>query len=129
MKIIVPEGMLKAATQGATNFDGKVSYPPYIESAVIAALRWLSENPIVPTDEQISADAVKSLGHPIEDRRHHIVAFQRRMFLPREPEVPEEIRGLFVVSLAEASDDLIDSVNDSIVEAFRLGQQSAAKGH
>jgi len=41
----VPKGMLDAATAAATSFDSKVAYPPYIEMALAAALRWQRDNP------------------------------------------------------------------------------------
>lgn len=94
-KIKVPEGMLLAASE----FDpgaGEYNIEPILE----AALRWMSENPIVPT----VADALTLLqervasGHlsnkeycaiPATTIRCVIREWQRRMFLAPEPGVTE----------------------------------------
>ena len=85
MKIQVPEGMLKAATQGATSFDQRVSYPPYVEAIVEAALCWLSENPIAPNliqDAEMRRDFVDGCGFPMQGCSQYVATeWQRRMFL------------------------------------------------
>lgn len=84
-KIVVPEGMLKAAQDWSKDnqFFGTVQ----ISGIVEAALRWLNQNPIRPTSEQ----AMKLY----EDcpPRHGLtdwgaIEWQRRMFLAEEP--PEQ---------------------------------------
>ena len=53
-KIVVPEGMLKAAIEA--RYNGKPTpnliHVDQVRVIVEAALLWLSDNPIVPTDEQ-----------------------------------------------------------------------------
>ena len=76
-KIVVPEGMLKAAgkASGGVDPDGYFLYLP-----LQAALLWLSENPIVPTDEQVEEMRIKLV--PVHPHWGNIVAeWQRRMFL------------------------------------------------
>jgi len=49
---MVPEGMRSAVAKAVLSECGRVDYHPQIRVALEAALRWLSENPIVPTEEQ-----------------------------------------------------------------------------
>ncbi len=135
-KIKVPEGMLLAASE----FDpgaGEYNIEPILE----AALRWMSENPIVPTD----ADALTLLqervasGHlsnkeycaiPATTIRCVIREWQRRMFLAPEPEVPE------IPPFSENVSDFItrsgfvdgrqhnQEIQETWNEAYRLGQKS-----
>jgi mutator protein MutT len=50
-KIVVPQGMLDAATQADTTFCGKVAFPPRVEAIVEAALRWADDNKPPINDE------------------------------------------------------------------------------
>ena len=87
-KIVVPEKMLKAASAAMRGPITNLS--DFLE----AALRWLSENPIVPTREQMRsisdavnrefADADTEMIECMEDL---CIEWQRRMFLA--PEVPD----------------------------------------
>lgn len=85
-KIVVPEGMLKAACRawpnGSFDYVDDDSYGLFTRPVLEAALRWLAENPIVPTDEQMGdmPDSVLTnrggwLGIEL------IVEWQKRMFL------------------------------------------------
>lgn len=112
-KIVVPEGMLKAAREAGrlTSWD---SY-----SMLAAALLWLSENPIVPTG-LVESDMYSEWkkGHDLLYPMWVLREWQRRMFLTPEPEVPEEIK------------DLVEGMSwntttpKAIIEAFRRGQKS-----
>jgi hypothetical protein len=124
-KVIVPEGMLESAKE--TFIAGCV---PSLPRALEAALRWLGENPIVPTDAQRA-----ELGRicPYEDSGngnvHSFIAveWQRRMFLAPEPEIPKEIEDfMFYIGSGLHSDTQkgVDEVNQRILEAYRRGQQS-----
>lgn len=123
-RIVVPEGMLEEFYRGhATCPRGK----PAMEVALEAALRWLSENPIVPTDEQMDALTNEV---PYQDSgngsifRVVIDKWQRRMFLAHKPEVPEEIADLIVESNSHCT-FISDGINGIILAAFRRGQQCA----
>ena len=52
---VIPKGMLDAATEAYTKVSMKVAYPPFVEVAIEAALRWAAENPppIFPDDAMI----------------------------------------------------------------------------
>ena len=81
-RVVVPEGMYDAAMKYQ---DSGIQCGAALE----AALRWLSENPIVPSVEQ--CDAIRDVLGPREDLMQwqvKEVAFewQRRMFLAPEPE-------------------------------------------
>jgi hypothetical protein len=100
-----------------------------IELILEAALRWLSENPIVPTEKQERKldDAWMESKKDLASRYYkcaHATEFgaiewQRMMFLEPEPEVPEEIK------------DLIAGVHPDVapiaIEAFRRGQKAGEK--
>lgn len=95
---VVPEGMLKAVHDASRNFEQRLPEGFYFAPLLKAALRGLSENPIVPTDEQIdSMSRGLHWGWDSEWRTHvrdWCVEWQRRMFLAPEPAVPEGIKGV-----------------------------------
>ena len=102
-RYMVPEGMLKAAVAGlihcwdripkSTDYSSK--QVQLSTAACEAAIRWLAENPIVPTYEQmqdvdeVTDGIAPSTGDGYAKTRARCVEFQRRMFLAPEPEVPE----------------------------------------
>ena len=117
-KIVLPEGMLKAAMddigERRGTYGGRI-----IEGALEAALRWLSDHPIIPTDTQMQALWDDSVGAgPFGTAKFAAVNWQRRMFLASEPEVPEEIKDLMLVGVNE------EVSNKNIIEAFRRGKQA-----
>ena len=85
-KIIVPEGMLKAFAE--TKGEGLPAWDRH-RRKLEAALRWLSENPIVPSESEACRLAMENnsdLGSA-EEVIGYITGWQRRMFLgPRESE-------------------------------------------
>lgn len=93
MEIVVPHGMLEAAV-GELNYPGRYKCPgdeTRVREILQTSLAWLAENPIVPTEKQLSA---LSKGYP---PRHEelrplwfIAEWQRRMFLAPEPETPQD---------------------------------------
>jgi len=91
-KIVVPEGMLKAA-QDSRGAYADTNTRLILSRGLDAALRWLSENPIVPTLDQMqdldeaTLDVRPSSGDGYAMSRARIVEWQRRMFLDPEPEV------------------------------------------
>ena len=107
-KIVVPEGMLRAAWHAQLPADnptfewdeGDEMNRKFYRRIVEAALRWLIENPIVPTHEQI--DNMQFDSTQLRHVMHHIIEvaateWQRRMFLAPEPEVPtfKELLAMF----------------------------------
>lgn len=88
-KIQVPPAMLTAARNAGewgsrllTGYEHQ-----QLEASLEAALRWLSENPIVPTKKQLENLWYESQGKGPEGTIEHCIAeWQRRMFLAPEPE-------------------------------------------
>jgi hypothetical protein len=117
-KIIVPTEMLEVAMK--SSLDAGLPIGPSTEIGIIleSALRWLSENPIVPTDDQVAE--MRNEFVPVHPHWKNIVSeWQRRMFLATE--VPEEIEDLLVNGFVQSGKD---SYNNAIFEAFRRGQKS-----
>lgn len=99
-KIVVPEGMLKAAVDGSVKWcdrdsSDQLSIPQH-DAILEAALRWLAENPIVPTQEQIEdvwnfvikADAKTWIYPTLGAVPEAVIEWQHRMFLAPEPPSP-----------------------------------------
>ena len=86
-KIIVPEGMLKAAVAAVKiPISGEiVRNQPH--DILEAALRWLSENPIVPTTEQIMSEANRTREFEAIMYAQWIGWWQSHMFDAPEPEL------------------------------------------
>lgn len=125
MKIKVPEFMLVSFRDAMQEHFGSV--PGGFVVGLEAALEALAENPIVPTNEQISemSCAVTDKPCPWGHTKPLIIEWQRRMFEAPEPEVPEAIRDLL---------DPLDRenrflANQHILEAYRRGQQSKEKAN
>lgn len=130
-KIKVPEGMWEAAKKALLESPPSV-YAERGASRICseAALRWLSENPIVPTDEQIETEAIKQTGfYPNQSAKKEAFVLgakwafehQRRVFLAPVPDPDEAIKDLL---------DPLDPnnrflANQRILEAYRRGQQHA----
>jgi len=125
-EIVVPQGMLSAAWNAVGERmrecvnEGKgdrLAELHVARIAVTAALKWLSENPIVPTSSEITGDVVISSGNRMTDIIYHVVAFQRRMFF--RDACPEEIKDL-LDHLDRDNDYLL---NQRVIEAFNRGRK------
>jgi len=114
----VPEGMLKsvASTWEVSSHAISISQA---EAIIDAALRWLSENPIVPTDEQVK-DCWQGMNPNLSSMGLHrqlLVEWQRRIFLAPEngdfekmkQAIDERYRGK-TITRSEA-DELIGMIN------------------
>lgn len=123
-KYLVPEGMLEAFLH-EENHDGTKWDDEVLNAMLAAALRWLAENPIVPTDEQIRALWSEVCKSTPGSYKHGLVEWQRRMFLAAEPEIPEAVKDLMWerVGFAGFTNDR-ESYNDNILEAYRRGRIS-----
>lgn len=88
MKVKVPEAGLAVATEGVKDlWDAKPSAWNPSESkreiaraAVAAFIEWLTEYPIVPTDEQLAEMGRAFEASGMEAERFYAVEWQRRMF-------------------------------------------------
>lgn len=109
-KIVVPEGMRKSATRAW--LESEYEKPDVIRISLEAALRWLSENPIVPTDTQAydlwQSQILSGKTHSDNElAKLCAVEWQRRMFLAApEPEIPPEIDPQKCPHRWQAKDDL-----------------------
>jgi hypothetical protein len=86
--IKVPDDMLMAALDAAGQTVKGCPWQEIATKAVEAAIRWLSENPIVPTEEQ----AQKVWDYSPRGaffRQNFLTEWQRQMFNAPDPEVPE----------------------------------------
>jgi len=112
-KINVPEGMLEAAHVCCDEQVISRSVCPFI---LEAALRWLAENPIVPTAWQYHNEMdFDSDPEDIGDPRYKtacalIAEWQRRMFLAPEPEVTTHLLGETFQKVAIDTDEYNSTV-------------------
>ena len=131
-KIIVPEFVLKAVSDAwnATKTGDRVTH-----NIAEAVCRAISENPIVPTQQQASEMwqvYVGLRGNAVDSIAGCMAEWQRRMFLAPEPEVPEEISNLMwsdwqrQLGLPQTLGSWapLESHNSQVIEAFRRGQKS-----
>lgn len=122
-KIVVPEGMWDAARRMyalANSLNGRTdcSDVDRLMYSLEAALHWLSENPIVPTPEQLmELNEHTPVGpHTISLLRE----WQRRMFLAPDPDAP--IKDLLAKSEALGMGSGKQH-NDAVREAYRRGKE------
>lgn len=91
-RVVVPEGMLDEY-MGAVGITHKHESRPACRKRLESVLQWLSENPIVPTEQQ-SLDMATGGKFDSFDNwelvRWSVCEWQRRMFLAPEPEISEE---------------------------------------
>jgi hypothetical protein len=135
IKYIVPQGMLDAARKELSDVGFRKDVICYdAERMLEAALRWLSENPIVPNDEQAQCLWISQIleGNTYSDQelaRFCVVDWQRCMFLaPPEPDQLEEIEDLLWRNkVITPSDETIEENDRRIVEAFRRGQKAGSR--
>jgi len=122
-KIKVPEGMLDAVLEA----QGPSCDPVITKSALEAALRWLSENPIGPTQKQ-SRDLYRDVPQGLlvdEVPSWYAEEWQRRMFLAPELEIPKDVSDIiswFTVYCGEHPE--FEEIKREVVIAFRRGQES-----
>jgi hypothetical protein len=125
-KIVVPKEMQVAFVKAMQDRFGSV--PGGTAVGLEAALRWLSEHPIVPTMEQ--ATEMSDSGHPcVLDGVWYAIEWQLRMFLAPEPKAPEEIKDLlFSEERKGLPDPYVNEytarVDARIIEAYRRGQKN-----
>lgn len=127
-RVVVPEGMLKAAYKA---WSDEIREGYSLPHALELALKWLSENPIVPTIEDVGdIIAGQSFSNYGRAAMHVAVEWQRRCFLAPVDEVPEEVKDLIQpIPVSGAGADPwkrlpIDVTNERIIEAFKRGQRT-----
>ena len=137
-KIVVPEEMLKSAIDGTwtqTHGNARPACSPRVQAdiennikaTVEAALRWLSENPIEPTQKQsrkLYADVPQGLLVD-EVPSWYAIVWQRRMFLAPDLEVPEDVDDLLWPVGCHTSVETVEQINNKrIIEAYRRGKEA-----
>ena len=101
-KYVVPEEGMKAAIDAAGQTVKGCPWQEIVSTALEAFIRWQSENPPAPTDEQIREAAKKADPRGdwkvatsfLTDYRNFLMLWERIMYLAPEPTVPEEIEDL-----------------------------------
>lgn len=134
MKIKVPEGMLEAFHK-AENHHGFKWDDVVLDKMLEAALRWLSENPVVPTEEQLD-DLIKGFTEELDTMQPNeavpspsawcAVEWQRRMFFSEEEDLPAQVKEAIYRHFGA---NPADWVKDLARDAYRLGQQHPKSGN
>ena len=136
-KYVVPEGMLQAATQAYNSKTAELGYKYYVDRYVVeeivrAAVRWLAENPIVPTNEQVEAIHVEQYDSTEDfltvSKKNMAVEWQRQMFLSPKSRIPEAVEDLWIdensISFYKGDPEAIAARgNRAILEAYRRGRE------
>jgi hypothetical protein len=126
-KYVVPEEGLKVAQREALGAD----FPTldFMRLGIAAFIRWQSENPQVPNDEQVtdwfSPSDFRALEGRTEPLKQFALTVQRHIYLAPEPEVPEEIKDLLLTEQSHKNvQPLKGELNSMIIEAYRRGKES-----
>lgn len=125
-RVVVPQGMIEAGKERDRLNSGYNGFRDYqrAEAILEAGLRWLSENPIIPTQQQ-ALDMVTGGKFDSFDNwelvRWGACEWQRRMFLSPETDIPQAVKDVF---LRTGEIDWSSSEVLRAVECYRLGQQS-----
>jgi len=96
-----------------------------------AAVRWMANNPLVPSDEsaqQMLAAKDHFVGsfEPVEWIRWGGTEWQRRMFLAPEPVFPKELEAILLDTAApDESRPTRQYYNARVIEAYHLGKRDA----
>lgn len=135
-KYVVPEGMWDAAQAAAAevSLNGSNGSVEKVTRGLECALRWLAENPIVPSMEQVIDISKASIvdSHRVDLFVHYVCAeWQRRMFLAPEPRVSEVVKDLLwldppvdLLAVDDCGGAITQEANLRILEAYRRGRIS-----
>jgi hypothetical protein len=137
--VAVPGGMLDAAWEAVAEKmkkytdegqDGHVAELHVARIAIEAALLWLSENPRIPTPEELDPLCLRYSWLDRDSVRFGTREWQRVMFLaPDEPAVPEEIKDLMAgiedMPVTEREREWAKKV---VIEAYRRGRSDSFPG-
>ena len=125
-KYVVPEGLKSAIRNSARYIDSGNQCLTIEQVEVVgeAVVRWLAENPILPSTRVIHLMSVDKCGEPIYSEgkllgvKVVIEEWMRRMFLEPKPEHVEEVRDLY-----EGVDH--PRLRQFIIEAYNRGKRDA----
>ncbi len=126
-KIVVPEGMLKAVDAAWINAHGgpHPQASPKVAKDIEDGIRFDLEAALLWQNEKLNAMLKPSPRNETQAAYNAAVEDVRRMFLAPEPEVPEEIKDLFVGQ--ETLDNKGTEMNHRIHEAYRRDQKAGMK--
>ena len=124
-KYVVPDGMLEAVN-GAWDRFGGIGLNNRIKVALEAAIRWQSENPVVPTGEQIRHIFGDYIGKPMTSWSlpSALATWQAFMYLAPEPEVPEAVKDLLLPTDVENGFFKPEIMNERLIRAYYRGKDN-----
>lgn len=125
-KVVVPDGMLKAAIVSYNNSTSKRGYRHVVDAHVMidtleSVLLWMDE--ILEKEQHPIKIKVNGLTETWVDGWVSAIKQVRGMFLAPETEVPEEIKGL--LDPMDRENRFYSNMN--IIEAYRRGKESGKK--
>ena len=134
-RIVVPEGMLKAAIVSYNNSTSKHGYKYVVDAYVMidtleSVLLWMDE--ILEKEQHPIKIKVNGLTETWVDGWVSAIKQVRGMFLAPDPEVPEAVRGLLWDSEHNQPSGTIihifaSDLKTRILEAYRRGKESREK--
>lgn len=114
--IMIPKGMMEAV-----GYENNAFAQELARRVIISALVWLTENPVLPLDEEAARIVDETHFSTLTARCIEFARlWQQRMFLAPEPEVPNDVKELLYPDPNGVNFD----VNHTILEAYRRGQRS-----
>jgi hypothetical protein len=126
-KIDVPGPMLAAAQKAAATKAVVGNRESYVAEALEAALLWITENPLVVRDTDLSEMRRKWDSRPLQSGLHSVYEqfvadeIQRRVFLAPEPEPAPDLIAIANKLTANPNWRSADLYH-ALLEAFRLGE-------
>jgi hypothetical protein len=130
-KYEIPEGMAMAARHAYEAWKSYASpeeqYTNGAVAAVVAAIHWLADNPIVPSDDEALEIYSTTPNNECCDLTKQIaVKWQRRMFLTRDT-TPEELKPYLWKANPFPNNGIETSHDESVKAAFNLGKKAGSK--
>lgn len=133
-KIVPPDDMIEAALDALAEEWGyrndkddsvKNAYRWNTECVLLAALTWLSENPIVPSSEMVQKIyGQMRIPGDRDSIRYGATQFQRYMFLAPKPEKPKELDDMYAEEQPYILTINRKIYNADLIEAFERGRVS-----
>lgn len=132
-KLAIPQAIRDAVHNALASYPVAANTGHAAEIACEAFARAMTENPIVPTDEQMDSAYLEIYGCRLSEASDRgnvskfVASIQRRMFDAPEPEMPEEIKDMLLDAGAPDSEHCFfkpSVYNERIIEAYRRGKES-----
>jgi len=109
----------RAYPDSTFDYVNENNYGVFTRPVLEAALRWLSEHPVVPSQEQANAIAREYRGYPPHccSTQYVIAEWQRRMFLASEQK-------MIGYETLDQFCSRFQTIGEAAFEAYRRGQKS-----